>query len=216
MAAIFNPSLGELGRVPPELRNRIYRLAIDTTNDRLDIFSLCTGPRRQLALVSKQIHNETINLIKTFKHKPCAHWNFTIRKTTRPRQLWGSLVFPSTIFYEADRINHDLLKPGASFRFFTAHICEGAPFPVPVAVVVTLPGSLSGPKNQLQLKVEVVRAARSEKGSLTLSVRMPCLGPGEFDGSMLHARDFVAKLTHAVIYHVLKGTGSNWVTWECF
>lgn len=168
------------------------------------------GPRRQLALVSKQIHSETINLIKAFKHKPCAHWNFSIRTTIPPWWTGTGLDYALRLFDGTDHITHDLVKPGACFHFFTAHACKEAP----AALIVTLPDALSGPKSQLQLTVERVEAPDSEKEPLALSVRVPTWGPAPFDASTLEVPDFMARLAYAVFDHVLGGTSVVWGSWR--
>jgi len=83
-------SLGDLGRLPPETRLRIYDLVfVKSAREQLSINTTCLL-ESALSLASKQIYEETIDIVRKHRHDPCPHRQFTVSLT----EIWNR--------YEAD------------------------------------------------------------------------------------------------------------------
>lgn len=83
-------SLGHLGRLPAEVRLRIYDLVFTKSGrDDLSINTRCL-PDIALSLVSKQIYEETIDIVRKHRYDPCPHRQFTVSLA----EIWNR--------YEAD------------------------------------------------------------------------------------------------------------------
>lgn len=126
-----NPSLGRLGRLPPELRNEIYELSIDTTDDETDVTTHCL-PHTQLAFVSKQVSREAIGLIRRFYARPCPHHAFIIPSVPyRRRCPHHAIIIPSVPYRP-----HGKPKQRAVYKTpVRKHHC-GLPKPLTLRLVV--------------------------------------------------------------------------------
>jgi len=66
-------SLGHLGRLPTEIRLKIYDLVfVKSAREGLSNNTRCL-PESALSLVSKQIYEKTIDLVRKHRHDPCPH-----------------------------------------------------------------------------------------------------------------------------------------------
>ena len=69
--------LGTLERLPRELRDHIYQLAIDPCDEDVNLHSYCK-PHIVLATLSKAIQKESLQFIEDAKKAPCSHTRFSI------------------------------------------------------------------------------------------------------------------------------------------
>lgn len=120
--SITNRSLGTLERLPAELRNTIYELAINTEHE-LEYEADFDGPCRQrqsLHLVSKQVYAETKGFLEASKNRPCRHVKFVLivpeDEDERDNMVWNT----------AHTIDHETI----TIRFVTGHLAGYAPLAV--------------------------------------------------------------------------------------
>lgn len=131
MAAALNPFLGHLDRLPPQLRNRIYALAVDSSDVEVDVVTPCR-PYLALAAVSKQVRTESIGYIHDAYKQDCHHRCFTFKVPL----LWSG-DHTITEFSRASRRQfkrHNLTPNPVTYRFLTGHLGKD----VPLAVMMKL------------------------------------------------------------------------------
>lgn len=120
-------SLGQLDRLPGEVRNRIYKLAVDSSKEEVHVTDPCR-PHIALAFVSKQVHHESIGFIRDEYKEPCKHR----RVVFKIPQKWILLTGEDSIAYH-NRSSAPHLKPHnlspnpVMYRFLTAHLGKDVP-----------------------------------------------------------------------------------------
>lgn len=124
-----NPSLGHLSRLSAELRNRIYEIAADSSDEAADITKPCHS-HNALALVSKQISRESIRFIIDSNNKPCQHRRLVFKMPETftytdklDNYICGPLESPEA---------HNISISPVTWRFLTAHLGRD----IPLAIVV--------------------------------------------------------------------------------
>lgn len=143
----FNPSLGVLGRLPGELRNVIYDLAINTEHElEVDYHKPCRQ-RQSLHLVSRQVHAETKSLMAAFQARssPCEHVNFSVRVPKYQDLLsffWSHQLGQriSTRDVRQQSKPHNIAN-AKSIRFVTGHLGGQAPTAVTCYLRFPLPST---------------------------------------------------------------------------
>lgn len=128
----LKPSLGQLDRLPGEARNRIYDLAADSSNEEVDIAKRC-HPYGAIALVSKQVHRESVGFIRTHYDSECQHRRFVFKI---PRDWESKTTIASYgcgFFHTPVEATHHLIAHGFIYRFLTAHLGKD----VPLAIIIT-------------------------------------------------------------------------------
>ncbi|KAF2166720.1 hypothetical protein M409DRAFT_54513 [Zasmidium cellare ATCC 36951] len=115
---VANPSLGTLERLPAELRNHIYQLAIDTEYELEAAYNKPCRQRQSLHLVSKQIHAETKGFLVDAKARPCPHVNFAVTITELP-ETPSALRMLEGIAQQTHPA-HDIASPDSPLRHWTS------------------------------------------------------------------------------------------------
>ncbi|KAK4610228.1 hypothetical protein CLAFUW4_13845 [Fulvia fulva] len=175
----INPSLGCLGLLAGELRNAVYTDFVTVEyNIEADIEETCK-PGHALALVSKQIQQESANVVgpATARLSPCHHTKFAITLPAMdemsPDTCHNSLVAALLEEVKGKRHHPENAQQGY-LRFLTQHMGND----VPCAVVVRprLPCSSSvevfgaSAKRTKQIETEMTGVLRSlEARALTTS-----------------------------------------------
>ena len=129
-----NPSLGPLTHLPGEIRHRIYGLAVDSSDEEVEITKPCY-PRAALRRVSKQIGQECIGIIQSVKRNPCQHRRFLFK--TPP--TYNFLANEDSITDENGASgpiprSHEVQSTPVTYRILTGHVGRD----VPLAVIITV------------------------------------------------------------------------------
>lgn len=139
--AVTNSSLSTLARLPGELRNAVYQLAIETEYELEAVFYGPCRLRQSLHLISKQVHKETKGFSQAVKDRPCQHTKFLV---TVP-QL-GEPIPSGTA--------HNIPPQVMTIRFITGHLVDA---PVSVTCYLRLPKSgldISGGSEEIVERVD--------------------------------------------------------------
>ncbi|KAK4496192.1 hypothetical protein PRZ48_012172 [Zasmidium cellare] len=124
---VDNPSLGTLERLPAELRNTIYELAIETEYELEADFHRPCRQRQSLHLVSKQIHQETIGFLAVVRYQPCRHVNFAVTIPEAPETPSHERIL-QRIAGQLSPV-HNIVQ-AQTIRFITGHLDGDAPLAV--------------------------------------------------------------------------------------
>lgn len=129
-----NPSLGPLARLPGEIRNRIYELAIDRSDEEVEIKKPCY-PHAALCRASKQIGRECVGIIQSVKRSPCQHRRFLFK--TLP--TYNVLANEDSITDENGASgliprSHEVQSTRVTYSVLTSHVGKD----VPLAVIITV------------------------------------------------------------------------------
>lgn len=127
MASASNPSVGQLERLPAEIRLKIYSFAISSSGEEVDITKPC-HLHSGLAFVSKQIHHESIAIIRNIHESECAHTRFTC---TIPSALAADdIVYSLRAHTEHSSKRHNWRPTSGTIRLLTGHLGNDMPLAI--------------------------------------------------------------------------------------